>query len=63
MIVETNGRTVPPSLIFVGLLCLMITLNRLFKLSILDTEEVVFLLETLGYSLEGNVTLDLALLI
>jgi hypothetical protein len=41
----------------------MITLNRLFKLSILDTEEVVFLLETLGYSLEGNVTLDLALLI
>ena len=44
----------------------MITLtscDRLLKLSILGAEEVVFLLETLGYSLEGDVTLDLALLI
>jgi hypothetical protein len=44
----------------------MITLtscNRLLKLSILGTEAVVFLLETLGYSLEGDVTLDLAMLI
>jgi hypothetical protein len=66
VIVETNGRTVPPSLIFVGLLCLMITLtscNRLLELSILSTETVVFLFETLRYSLEGDVTLDLALLV
>jgi hypothetical protein len=44
----------------------MITLtscNRLLKLSVLGTEAVVFLLETLGYILEGDVTLDLALLI
>jgi hypothetical protein len=66
VVVNTDGWTVPPSLILVGLLCLMITLtscNRLLKLSILGSEEVVFLLETLGYSLEGDVTLDLALLI
>jgi len=37
--------------------------NCLFILRILDTEAVVLLLETLGYSLKGNVPLDLALLI
>lgn len=66
MIVKTNGGTVPPSLVFVGLLRLMITLtscNRLLELSILGTKTVVFLLETLRYSLEGDVTLDLALLV
>jgi hypothetical protein len=44
----------------------MITLtscHRLLKLSILGTEAVVILLETLGYILESDVTLDLALLI
>lgn len=66
MIVKTNGGTVPPSLVFVGLLRLMITLtscNRLLELGILSTKTVVFLLETLRYSLEGDVTLDLALLV
>jgi hypothetical protein len=44
----------------------MITLvsgNRLLKLDILGTEVVVFLLETLRYVLEGDVTFDLALLV
>lgn len=66
MIVNTDGRTVPPSLVFVGSLGLMITLtscNLLLKLSILVAEAVVFLLEALGHSLQGDVALDLALLI
>lgn len=37
--------------------------NCLLILRILGTEEVVLLLETLGYSLKGDVPLDLALLI
>lgn len=41
----------------------LISCNRLFKLNVLGAEEVVFLLETLGYRLEGDVTLDLSLLI
>jgi hypothetical protein len=66
VVIETNGGTVPPSLIFVGPLRLMITLtscNRPPELSILGTKTVVFLFETLRYSLEGDVTLDLALLV
>jgi hypothetical protein len=66
MIVKTNGRTISPSLIFIGLWCLMIALiicNCLLILRILGTEAVVLLLETLGYSLKGDVPLDLALLI
>jgi hypothetical protein len=66
MIVKTNGRTIPPSLIFIGLWCLMIALticDCLLILRILGTEVVVLLLETLGYSLKGDVPLDLALLI
>ena len=37
--------------------------NYVPKLSILGTEAVILLLETLGYSLKGDVPLDLALLI
>jgi hypothetical protein len=51
LIVGTNGRTVSPSLIFVGLPCRMTTLicSNLFpELDILCTEALVFLLETLG---------------
>lgn len=66
MIVKTNGRTISPSLIFIGLWCLVIALticNCLFKLRVLGTETVVLLLEALGDSLKGDVPLDLALLI
>ncbi len=44
----------------------MVTLticNCLHKLRILGTESVVLLLEMLGYGLEGDVPLDIALLI
>ena len=37
--------------------------NRLLILRILGTEEVVLLLETLGYSLKSDVPLDFALLV
>jgi hypothetical protein len=66
MIVKTNRRAISPSLIFIGVWCSMIALticNRLLMLRILGTKEVVLLLETLGYSLKGDVPLDLALLI
>ena len=68
MIVKTNAsdRTISPSFTFIGLWCLMITLaicNCLLILRILGTKAVVLLLETLGYSLKGDVALDLALLI
>lgn len=66
MIVEANGRAISPSLIFVGLWCLMIALticDCLLMLRILGTEAVVLLLETLCYSLEGDVPLYLALLV
>jgi hypothetical protein len=41
----------------------LISGNHLLELGILSTEPVIFLLETLGSSLEGDVTLDLALLV
>jgi hypothetical protein len=66
MIVKTNGRTNSPSLIFIGLQCLVIALticNCLLVLRILGTKSVVLLLETLGCSLKGDVPLDLALLV
>lgn len=66
MIVKANGRTISPSLTFIGLRCLMIALtvcNRLLMLRILGTEAVILLLETLGYGLKGDVPLDLALFI
>jgi hypothetical protein len=66
LIVETCGRAVSPPLIFVRLSCRMITLirsNRFPELDILGTEALVFLLETLGYGLESDVTFDLSLLV
>lgn len=66
MIAKANGRTISPSPIFIGLQCLMIALtncNCLLVLRILLTKAVVFLLETLGRSLKGDVPLDLALLV
>jgi hypothetical protein len=66
MIVKANGRAISPSLIFIGPWFLMIALticNRFLILRILGAEAVVLLLETLGYSLKGDVPLDLALLI
>jgi hypothetical protein len=66
MIAKTNERTISPSLIFIGHWCLMIALaicDCLLILRILGTEAVVLLLETLGYSLKGDVPLDLALFI
>ncbi len=66
MIVKANGWAVSPSLIFIGLWCLVIALticNCLLELRIFSTEAAVLFLETLAYSLERDVPLDLALLI
>ena len=65
LIVGTR-RTVPPSLIFVGSLCQVVTLvsgNRLLELDILRMEALIFLLETLGHGLKSDVTFDLALFV
>jgi hypothetical protein len=66
LIVGTSGCVVPPSLIFVGPLCQVVTLvsgNRLLELDILRMEALIFLLETLGHGLKSDVTFDLALFV